>query len=37
VTVVTDDFTIADFVDRSMPAMDVVMLGGALRKGIATR
>jgi DeoR/GlpR family transcriptional regulator of sugar metabolism len=33
VTVVTDDFTIADFVDRSMPAMDVVMLGGALRKG----
>ncbi len=33
VTVVTDDFTIADFVDRSMPALDVVMLGGSLRKG----
>ena len=33
VTVVTDDFTIADFVDRSMPAMNVIMLGGRLRKG----
>ncbi len=33
VTVVTDDFTIADLVDRSMPAMDVIMLGGSLRKG----
>lgn len=33
ITVVTDDFTIADFVDRSMPATDVIMLGGALRKG----
>lgn len=33
VTIVTDDFTIADYVDRSMPALDVVMLGGGLRKG----
>ena len=33
VTVVTDDFTVADFVDRSMPALDVIMLGGSLRKG----
>ena len=33
VTLITDDFTIADFVDRSMPAMDVIMLGGSLRKG----
>lgn len=33
ITVVTDDFTIADFVDRSMPATDVIMLGGVLRKG----
>ena len=33
VTVVTDDFTVADFVDRSMPALDVIMLGGTLRKG----
>jgi DeoR family fructose operon transcriptional repressor len=33
VTVVTGDFTIADFVDRSLPRTDVVMLGGALRKG----
>jgi DeoR/GlpR family transcriptional regulator of sugar metabolism len=33
VTVVTGDFTISDFVDRSLPRTDVVMLGGALRKG----
>lgn len=33
VTVVTDDFTIADYVDRSVPALDVIMLGGSLRKG----
>ena len=32
-TVVTDDLTIADFVDRSMPSIDVIMLGGHLRKG----
>lgn len=33
VTIVTDDFTIADYVDRSAPALDVIMLGGSLRKG----
>lgn len=33
VTVVTADFTIADFIDRSLPAVDVVLLGGSLRKG----
>ncbi|MDD3485195.1 MAG: DeoR/GlpR family DNA-binding transcription regulator [Atopobiaceae bacterium] len=33
VTVVTGDFTIAYYVDRSLPRTDVVMLGGALRKG----
>lgn len=33
VTVVTDDFTIADYVDRSAPALNVIMLGGSLRKG----
>ncbi|WP_248921915.1 DeoR/GlpR family DNA-binding transcription regulator [Olsenella intestinalis] len=33
VTVVTDDFTVAEYVDRSMPDMDVIMLGGSLRKG----
>lgn len=33
VTVVTDDFTIADYVDRSAPSLDVIMLGGSLRKG----
>lgn len=32
-TVVTDDLSIADFVDRSMPSIDVIMLGGHLRKG----
>lgn len=33
VTVVTCDFTVADFIDRSMPALDVILLGGELRKG----
>lgn len=33
VTVVTDDFTIADYIDRSAPALDVIILGGSLRKG----
>ena len=33
VTVVTDDLTIADYVDRSAPSLDVIMLGGGLRKG----
>lgn len=33
VTVDTDDFTIADYVDRSAPSLDVIMLGGSLRKG----
>lgn len=33
VTVITADITIADFIDESLPAVDVVMLGGALRKG----
>lgn len=33
VTIVTDDFTIADYVDRSAPSLDVIMLGGGLRKG----
>ena len=33
VTVVTNDFTIADYIDRSVPALDVLLLGGSLRKG----
>jgi DeoR family fructose operon transcriptional repressor len=33
VTIVTADLTIADYVDRSMPSAEVVLLGGALRKG----
>lgn len=33
VTVVTADFTIADFIDRSLPGVEVVLLGGSLRKG----
>lgn len=33
ITVVTADITIADYIDESMPSVDVVMLGGALRKG----
>ncbi len=32
-TVITADITIADFIDESLPSVDVVMLGGALRKG----
>lgn len=33
VTVITADFTVADHIDRSLPGVDVVLLGGALRKG----
>lgn len=33
ITVITADITIADFIDESLPSVDVVMLGGALRKG----
>lgn len=33
VTIVTDDFTIADYIDRACPALDVLILGGSLRKG----
>lgn len=33
ITVVTADITVADFIDESMPTLDAVMLGGALRKG----
>jgi len=33
VTVVTTDLTIADVIDRSLPSLDVVLLGGALNKG----
>ena len=33
ITVITADITIADYIDESMPSVDVVMLGGALRKG----
>ena len=33
ITVITVDITIADYIDESMPSVDVVMLGGALRKG----
>lgn len=33
VTIVTADLTIADYIDRSMPSAEVVLLGGALRKG----
>ena len=32
-TVITADITIADLIDESMPTVDVVMLGGSLRKG----
>ena len=31
ITVITADITIADYIDESMPSVDVVMLGGALR------
>ena len=33
ITVITADITIADYIDESMPSVDVIMLGGALRKG----
>lgn len=33
ITVITADITIANYIDESLPAVDVVMLGGALRKG----
>lgn len=33
ITLITNDFTIADLVDRSMPSIDVIVLGGKLRKG----
>lgn len=33
ITVVTADITVADQIDESMPSVDVVMLGGSLRKG----
>lgn len=32
-TVITNDLSVADLVDRSMPAADVIFLGGLLRKG----
>ncbi len=33
ITVITADITVADQIDESMPSVDVVMLGGSLRKG----
>ena len=33
VTVITEDLTISDYVDRSMPNVEAIMLGGSLRKG----
>ena len=32
-TIITNDVTIADFVDRSLPHSEVIMLGGLLHKG----
>lgn len=32
VTVVTGDFTIADYIDRSAPSLEALILGGSLRK-----
>lgn len=32
-TIVTDDLTIADFIDRSAPGLQAILLGGVLRKG----
>ncbi|AEB06536.1 transcriptional regulator, DeoR family [Coriobacterium glomerans PW2] len=32
-TVITADVTIADLIDESMPSVDVMLLGGALRQG----
>ena len=33
ITVITADITVADYIDESVPSVDVIMLGGALRKG----
>ena len=33
ITVITADITIADYIDESLPGVDVILLGGALRKG----
>lgn len=33
ITVITADITIADYIDESLPSVDVIMLGGELRKG----
>ena len=33
ITVITADVTIADYIDESLPGVDVILLGGALRKG----
>ena len=35
ITVITADITIADYIDESMPSVDVVMLGGHCAKAIA--
>lgn len=32
ITIVTTDLTVADFVDRTLPRADVILLGGMLRK-----
>lgn len=33
ITVITPDVTIANYIDESLPATDVILLGGSLRKG----
>lgn len=33
VTVVTADITVANYIDESLPSVDAIVLGGALRKG----
>ena len=33
ITVITADITIADYIDQNLPNVDVIVLGGALRKG----
>lgn len=33
ITVVTADVTVANFIDESLPSVDAILLGGALRKG----
>ena len=33
ITVITADMTIANYIDESLPAVDAILLGGALRKG----